>query len=647
MKPLHSQEQIEEMRRRLYDRGTTVETTARHQLTDEKIDVSREWSGAPNTGKKNVSDLRSGMTASEGEEAPVVTEEKPKRHYRSFVLSGSVLIFLFVAVLSGLYWYFGGNQVSNDNILVSIQGQSLVGGGEATQIQVAVTNQNTVPIESATLILRYPGGTRTVGDSPRNLFEERIPLDDIAPGEAQNIPVRIAVFGEENAEKKIEATVEYRMNGSNGMFYKDAEPLTFRISSSPLVLRIDSLEKVASGQLVDVTITAVSNASTPLEDILITASYPNGFDFEKSDPAPVYGENVWRIDKLLPEQSTTIKLQGVVSGLTEETFRINFSAGPTDPDNQFLIGATLADSRADFIIERPFIDVQIDINGDKDRTAVIPEGLASRVVVDIKNTLDEAVYDMTVEVVPSGNALEDDSISSSNGFYDSNSGTVRWQVANNPTFDRVLPGDKRSLEFSVQQGKEHTTSSFELVVNVYARRVAERNALETLIGTVRAEAKYSSNIALGSQAGRNTSEFVDRGPIPPKVGEETTYTLTLVAEAGANDVVNAVVDTSLPLHVDWLDLYDTEGTLTYNPVSKKIQWAIGNLAAGDKRELNFQVSIRPSVSQLGSSPVLLNSQNMKANDRFTGALLQDTDIAVTTELSEEMGYPRNNGEVER
>jgi hypothetical protein len=414
-----------------------------------------------------------------------------------------------------------------------------------------------------------------------------------------------------------------------------------------LVLRVESLNKVASGQLADITITAVSNAPTPLEDILITAAYPNGFDFEKSDPAPIYGENVWRIDKLLPEQSVVIKLKGVVTGLTGEAFRINLAAGPANPDNQYVVASALADGRVDFTIEEPFIDVQISINGDTNRSVVIPEGQVSKVRVDVTNTLDETVYDMNVVVVPGGNALKENSITGGSGFYDSNTGTVRWEIANNPSFDRILPGDTRSLEFDVIQGPTRTAASFDLVVNVYARRVAETSAQEALIGTVRAEAKYASNIFVASQVGRNTAGFVDRGPVPPRVGEESTYTVTLVAEAGANDLVNALVETSLPIYVDWLDLYDTAGTLTYNSVSKKIQWVIGDIPAGTKKQLSFQVGIRPSISQLNSSPILVNTQTLRANDRFAGTLLQSTALAVTTELSEEMGFTKNNGRVTR
>ena len=637
MKPLKTQEQIDEMRKRLYDRSSAFESAKRHELSDNKVDVSRNWAGSsPITPveRKTENVVSEAVAEQDGEDGV-----KPKRHYRAFIFVGSLLIFVFVAALSSLYLYFGGNQISNDKIQISMSGPQFIGGGEVMSLQVAVSNQNTVPIESATLILKYPNGTRSVGDSPRNLFEERIPVEDIAPGEVQNIPVSVAVFGEENADKRIEATIEYRVNGSNGMFYKEAESLAFKISSSPLVLRIDNLEKVASGQIVDLTITAVSNASSPLTDILISASYPNGFSFEKSEPAPIYGQNVWQIDKILPEEEIKIKIQGVVTGLTEEKFRINFDAGPADPDNRFLVGANLADGVADFIIERPFIDIEINIDGDKDRQVVVNEGESSVVGLKITNTLEETVYDMVVEVVPGGNALTETSIKSKRGFYNSNNGTVRWEVSNNESFDKVFPGDSRQLDFQIDPGPNRTTASYDLVVNVYARRVAETSAAETLIGTVRAQAKYSSSVAVGSQASLKS------GPIPPEVGQTSVYTLSLVAEAGANDMANAIVETSLPLYVEWLDSYEADGDVSYNSVSKKIQWTIGDISSGKRKEFKFDVSILPSISQVETNPVLLNTQTMRANDRFTSALLQDTATPVTTELSTEMGLPKGNGRV--
>lgn len=645
---LRSQEQIDSMRKRLYDRSGVEGGQIRHRLTDTQVDVRRDWVRSEPV-EPATTDLRAGLEVTVND--PLVIDKalarKSRRRYRAFVLIGSLFIFISVAVVSSLFLYFGGNQISSANIDVVVVGPASIGGGEVISAQIGVTNQNTVPITGVTLIVKYPPGTRTIGEDQRNLYEERIPLPDISPGEVRNESVKLAVFGEENDEKSITATLEYRIEGSSGTFYKDSEPMTFRISSSPLVLRVESIEKVSSGQLVDITLTAVSNASSPLYDVLVSAEFPNGFTFENSEPEPVFGQNVWRIDKLLPEESVTIKVQGIVNGLNEETFRVNFSAGPADVNNAYIVGATLADARTEFTIERPFIDIDIDINGTTNGVAIISEAQSAEVVVDITNTLDETVYDMVVEVIPEGNALDERSIRSNQGFYDSNNEKVRWEVSNNSSFSQVLPGDSRSLQFVVVPSAIRTTASFNMIVNVYARRVSESSAQETLIGTVVAEAKYSSTVTVGSQSSRNDQSFSDTGPIPPKVGETTTYTITLVAQAGANDVTSAVVNTSLPLYVNWLDAYEGDGAVTYNSISKQLQWVIGDIPSGQQQELTFQVSMQPSTSQIGTSPTLLNTQSVRANDRFTGQLLQESAPAVTTELSTEMGFAEENGKVIR
>ncbi len=625
------------MRRRLYDRGPALRESERHRLTDIKVDVSKDWENKP-TAEPAPTEPEEPEVVDEADVLDQDTSE-PARKYRTIVLVASIFLFICVATFSIVTLFQGNNQISSENINLNIEAPSFIGGGEMLSMQIEVDNQNAVAIESATLIVKYPPGTRSVEDNPRNLFEERIPISDLSPGETVNVPVSVTIFGDENDEKKIEATLEYRVEGSNSMFYKESAPLALRISSSPLVLRIDNVEKVASGQLVQVKVTAVSNASEPLSDILIAASYPNGFDFETADPEPVFAQNVWRIEEILPDEEFSIEIEGVISGLTEEELSLNFVAGPPDTDNQFIVGASLAEGASDFLIERPFINLDIAINDDKSRSVVLSQGEEAKVVVDITNTLDETVYDLVVEVEPGGNALNEDSIISGQGFYDSNRGVVRWEVSNNEDFERIFPGDTRQINFDIKPNNNPSTASFDIVINVYARRVAEESAQETLIGTTRAEAKYSATVGLGNQAS------LISGPVPPRVGEMTSYNITLVAEAGANDLTDTIVESSLPVYVEWANSFEADGAVTFNSVSKKLEWLAGNIDAGERKTMNVQLDIVPSRSQEGDRPVLINSQTVRANDRFTGALLQDRAEAVTTELSREMGYDEGNGTV--
>jgi len=339
-------------------------------------------------------------------------------------------------------------------------------------------------------------------------------------------------------------------------------------------------------------------------------------------------------------------LRGMVTGLTEEAFRINLDVGPAQLDNQFLLGSVLSEASADFIIERPFIDVITTIDDVVNGTATLAEGRTSQVRIDVTNTLDQTVYDLMVEVIPGGNSLTEQSISANTGFFDSNTGTVRWEVANNSSFAEVTPGESRTLNFSVNPGAARTTASYDLVVNVYARRVAEASASEQLLGTSQAAVKFNSTLFTGAQAGRN-GVFTDAGPFPPQVGEETTYSLTMVAEAGVNDVTDTMVRASLPVYVDWLKSTQGDGDITFNPVSNEIEWRPGNVSATDRKEISFQVGLTPSVSQVGDTPVLLERQVFTGVDRFTSARLQATGDSVVAELSTEAGYPEDNGVVIR
>jgi hypothetical protein len=645
MKDVYNSEELEALRHKLYARSGAANAVEKRRLTDQPVDVSRNWN-LPEQAERHTQDLRQSITVNTADREETDTP-KPRRRYRAFILVASLLIFIFGVGLSSLYLYFGGNQVSSEQIGFTLSGPFSVGGGEVVDLQVGITNDNDVPIESATLIMKYPPGSRSVGEAPRTLFEERIPIRDIAPGEARVVPVKVAVFGEEQSTQTITASLEYRIAGSGGTFYKDAPELAFSISSSPLLVRLDSVEKVASGQTVDVTMTVISNASSPLENILISAQYPNGFRFESAEPAPVFGDNIWRVDQLLPEQSTTITFTGVVIGLTQESFTINVDAGQAQPNNPFIVGSLLAESSLDFFIERPFIDVVTAIDGNTRGPVVIEQGASSVVTIDVTNTLEESVYDMYVEVIPGGNVLSDRSISANSGFFDSNTGTVRWEVSNNSSFAVVRPGETRSLSFSVNPTAPRATASYDLVVNVYARRVAERSAAEQLVGTALVEAQFSSEVFAGSQAGHNGGIFTDVGPLPPTVGTQTTYTITMVARAGVNDLTDTIMNASLPIHVSWLDAIEGDGEIVYNSVSKQLEWRAGNILAGEQKQVHFQVAITPSSSQIGSAPVLLNAQTLRATDRFTSERLQASGGEVYTELSTEAGFAEDNGVVQR
>lgn len=686
------QRNIDEVRKRLYDRSRAPEQTRRHDLGAVQAERTREaadgaaapkrewdaWDVPQERTPGKTTDLRSSLSqqAAAVSAPPADTAVPPgttggvppgtppgtaaraaatggqpgrserapvRRVYRLFVLGVSLFLFVLAVAISSAYLYFGGNQISARNIGISINGPFAVAGGEVLPLQVGITNENTVPIQSATLIIDYPDGTRSVGEGSRELFEERLPIGDIAVGETENVPVRIALFGEENQQKEITATIEYRVAGSNGTFYKDAEPLSVRINSSPLVIRVSAIDTVSSGQEVDVELSVQSNSSNPIENLLINAAYPSTFSFVGAEPSPDFSSNSWLIEELEPRETETITISGTIAGFTNEDIGLEFVAGSPGAENPYTMSSVLAEARHEFIIEQPFLSVESDINGYTDETAVLPARERATVGITVVNTLPETIYDLSIEAKLDGNVIADEDIRTTNGFYDDSTDTLRWEVSGMRDFDRLLPGAERFVTFQVIPNDRRATAFLTLDTEVYARRVNEPSAEEKLVGEDAMEVRYSSEPSLASEAAHDTGPFDDSGPIPPVPGEETTYTLTLAATAGANDLTGALVSTQLPQHIEWLDAVEGTGSVEYNTVSQQLRWQVGDIEANQTETTSFQVSFTPSVLQAGRTPSLVDRQELRGTDAYTGATLRTTAPAVTTELSTEAGYQEGNG----
>jgi hypothetical protein len=618
MSDIRDQRELDELRKRLYARGPVDNGIERHELEDTPVEVSSTWNLPVD------------------EASTLVNESEQPHRYRKFVLIASVLIFCLVAAGSAAYFYFGNNRISGENITFNIAGNNNISGGETVSFQIAVTNQNSVAVEGASLIVKYPEGTRSVTEPVKNLYEERIDVGMLGPGEARNIQLQVAVYGKENQQSQIQATLEYRIVGSDSVFYKNIEPFTVQIVSSPIILQVDSVRRVSAGQPVQITLKVKSNTNKVLKDVLITSRYPSGFSYKSAVPDPLYNQNVWKIDELKPEETETILINGSIIGLNSEGLVVDFSAGAAKDDNEFIVGSLLAEARAEFVLEQPFIAVDIDIAGDRDKSVVLEEDKSSVVQVSIKNTLKEPVYDMVVEVVPTGNALKADSIQSRQGFYDSNKNLVRWDVSNTPEFSQVQSGQVRNLSFSIDPVLGQTTASFNIAVNVYAKRVSEPSAVQQLVGTVTAEARYASAASIEGSLSHVT------GPLPPKPGQATRYQVTLAAGGGANNLRNAVVTTSLPTFVEWQNEFSGPGTVTFNPISRQLEWSVGDINSGAVKELTFALNFLPSTSQVNTSPILVNNLTLSAVDRFTNTPVETSVGGINSEIK---GSPQENGVV--
>lgn len=636
-------DRLRELRERLYSRGETAP-----KQTPNIEEVPSRYTTPP-TPEQTIPDPSSNpiieTPAVEYRSEPM-SSSKTRKRFRTWMLILGGVFFAGALLVASVIMLAGNNTISGENITIGVEGPIAVGGGEEVPLTITVTNQNTVPIESVILRVEYPRGMHSIDDD-KALTVERRELPTIAPGELLNIPIRTRAFGEENEEKEIKVSIDYRVSGSNATFDKKSEPYRFKISTSPVIVSIDSIEKITSGQELEVTYTVQSNAPTPQDNLLVKVAYPKGFDVSSTKPDPLSSDNVWRIETLKPAEKKTIRVKGVLSGYSEEKHDFTATVGVAKVDNEAVLGSMLAKSTHTVTLEKPFITLETTINRSNGESVVIGQSDVALVEIIYENAHDSALYAGKLDVVLDGNALNEYRVDVSNGFYDSTNNTIRWISAEVPELEEILPGERVRVSFSLlPKNGIGRTPQIKFSINAEGKRVGDSTASGVLTGTVARTIKVESSAAIANRVLYKDSPFKNSGPIPPRAEKVTQYALMFAIEAGSNDLTGAEMTAVLPQYVTWLDLTTDEKNITFNPTTRTIKWNIGELKSLATKEVAVQVAFSPSLTQVDTVPTLLETQRFKATDRFTGGTIRTEHAALTTSLYFDADIPEDNGRVQ-
>jgi hypothetical protein len=150
--------------------------------------------------------------------------------------------------------------------------------------------------------------------------------------------------------------------------------------------------------------------------------------------------------------------------------------------------------------------------------------------------------------------------------------------------------------------------------------------------------RISSQVSLSSEVLRSSGPFTNHGPIPPKAEEETTYTVFFNVGNTQGDMSEAKVTARLGSGVSWLGpASDSSENVTYDPDSNLLTWDIGALSSGagfssSARELVFQISLTPSISQIGTVPTLVSNILFSGREVATGLATTVNNPSLSTRL---------------
>lgn len=560
------------------------------------------------------------------------------------VVLAVVTAFLSVSYL--LYEYFNPfASPSEKNIDIVFNMPLGATPGIPADVVVSVTNKNRVPLEYANLSIAYPSGTRS-GDSPdKDLLGEKKLFGTIGAGQVVLYRTKAIFLGEENAEKEIRATLEYRFAGINSVFTK----LTVRpiqVLAAPVNLTVNMLKEINSGQPLELTVDAVSNTVIPLRDVFVKIEYPLGFTFSGADPKPDFGTNIWRMGTLLPSGKFKLKVRGILSGTEGEEKVFHTSIGVGSDKTARDIDTLYSKALSALSLTRSFIGIELLLNGRPAKDVPVPFGQRVQGTVNWRNNLDAKIEQAQIEVKLSGVALNRPSITAgSGGFYRSTDNTIIWDSRGDNSLALLDAGAQGTVLFSFQPLPPVTGNQVLLnptitaEVTISGKRISETGVPEQIKSVIVENVRVSSEVQFASRSVYYVGPFVNSGPIPPKVEQETTYTVIWSIVNTSNSINNVQVRAVLPIYVKWYgSVSPGSENLTYTANTNEVVWSPGNIPAGTgignpPREVAFQLVLTPSISQVKTAPTLVTQTTLTGVDAFTGVSLEQRKPDISTTLS--------------
>lgn len=614
-----SKNKIEDVKRNLYDPNDKSMSHQREGILHQiNHNVPLSWQDEP--------------VKQEGE---MKTKFK-KPHMSIFKKFFIVSVIFFVGALGFAFYRFSNNDsfVSNDKIDITVIGNSFTKGGDELPLQIEITNNNNASLELANLIIEYPKGAEDI-----NTEIVRLPRDTIGiikPGESVIRNIKVKLFGEEKSIRNIKISLEYHPEGSNAIFTRDKYyPVT--ISLAPLSINIDAPESTISNQPISFKITATLNTSLPGDNSILQVTYPNNFVFDSAIPTPILGNSVWDLSSLSTTNSITVLIKGRLIGQDGDEQVFHAYAGTTNGTNQSVVNIVYSSILQKILITKPFLDARILVNGQDQTEYVVSGGETVNAEIYWANNLSTRVTDGQIIVSLSGNVFDKSTVNGNNGFYDSVNNQIIWDKNSVSSLSEINPGESGTVTFSFKPSSLVGLSNvvknpqISIKVSIKGRQPQLGSTYNDVNNFSEKVVKILSDFQIASSATYSS------GSMPPKAETETNYIVTWTLSNSANNITEARARSALPIYVKWVGLSQgVNDNLTYNEVTHEVIWDIKSVlpstGINSNREVSFIVSLKPSLTQVGSVPQLMKEIYLSGTDSFTNTLIKSTHGPITTTL---------------
>jgi len=554
------------------------------------------------------------------------------------------LVIIILALITGIagFYYYQKNIYSKEVLKLEILGQEEVDLLQEVEYIVKYKNNGNTRLEEPELIFEYPEYSIPTGETSLRITKNSGDLGGaIYPGEEKTFSFKARLLGKEGEAKTAKATLNYRPKNLKAS-YESSTTFTTVIKKVSLTFEFDLPSKVESGKEFNFRLNYFSNTDYPLSNLRIAVEYPSNFEFIGSVPQSLEKKE-WDIGLLNKAEGGRIEISGRLTGEVSEEKVFQAKIGSWQA-GEFIL---LKETNKGIAIVKPSLYVSQQINGNPQYVASPGDLLHYQIF--FKNLGDESLSNLSLICKLESKAFNFETLRSPQGSFTAGDNSLIFDWKKVPEL-QFLDGDQEGeVEFWIELKNEWPIESSADKNPVIKNNVYFSQAKEEFVN------KVNSKLVILQKGYFEEEVFGNSGPIPPRAGESTTYTIMWQIKNFYNDVNNVKIKANLPMNVELTGniFPDTESSkFAFDSQSREIVWQIGDLKMSQgvsgtpSPNISFQIKFTPAGDQRGQTPEIIGIAEISGEDQWTKETLKSQGPAVTTALPDDTTITGEKGIVQ-
>lgn len=552
-----------------------------------------------------------------------LTVVRERRLRRVLAITAVFFVLAAAAAWAGIIVFKPFGRFQGGGIAFSFSNPAPLKAGEEAVVTIGYENRERVPLGKVAVAVNLPPELAYVRADPEPAEGRRWMLGNIAAKGSGEIKLAVLVRAPPGKEVSIGVFANYVPGNFNSEF-QSVGSYRAAVEESALAISIDAPDDANQGDEVSWSVTYQNTGSQPLEKLVLRAEPSAHFKWIGAEPAPTSENALWHIDALSAGAKGTLTIRGAFTSEARGAEEFAVTGGWRADDGTL---AALAEARRTINVLGGELKITRIVNGSPDPqslnfgdTVRISLVYANQGTVPLKDVAFAMVFDPAPVQSETSIIDWDTLVDEKNGKRDGN--RIRWTRRVIPGLRELAPGAEgvidlvvglRDKPFTLDSRDYRIALSVESTVGAIGGKKVNRTvASSPLVFPLNSDAAFAAVARY-----YNDDEIpVGTGPLPPKVGEATTFRIFWKVANSLHELKNLRISAALPDGVNWTNKMNVSaGEITYDPVGRNVIWTLNRMPdTVPSVTADFEVSVIPSVSQVGAVLPLLGQTTLDADD---------------------------------